>query len=41
MMKKKGKSRVEVQVNKLVKKKPMSMVKESQKMDTNEFKWAR
>jgi len=47
MMKQKGKTPIEEQVEKLVKKKPMSNAKESQKMlqwmkmDANEFKWAR
>jgi hypothetical protein len=46
MMKQKGKAPVEEEVEKLVKKKPMSKAKESQKMlrwmkmNANEFKWA-
>jgi hypothetical protein len=47
MMKWRGKVHVEKHVEKLVQKKPMSKVKESQKMlqwmkmEANEFKWAR
>jgi hypothetical protein len=47
MMKQKNKTRVEEQVEKLVKKKPMSKAKESHKMlqwmkmDSYKFKWAR
>ncbi len=47
MVKQKGKAHVKEQVEKLVKRKPMSKVKNSQKMlqwmkmDSNEFKWAR
>jgi hypothetical protein len=47
MMKQKSKTCVEKQVEKLVKKKPMSKAKESHKMlqwmkmDSNKFKWAR
>jgi hypothetical protein len=47
MMKQKGKVPIEKQVEKPIKKKPMSKAKESQKMlrwmkvDSNEIKWAR
>ncbi len=47
MMKRKGKAPVEKQVKKLVKKKPMSKVKKSQKilqwmkMDSNKLKWVK
>jgi hypothetical protein len=46
-MKRKGKAPIKEPVEKLVKKKPMSKVKESQKMlqwmkmDSNKLKWAR